>query len=79
MKGTTLDFKPMADVPGWQTASPDLTSTSYLWKSWGESGVAKLLTTGITPSGHPARPPMPAFKMKPGDARAVVAYLMSLK
>lgn len=79
MKGTTLDFKPMFAVPGWQTASPDVTSTSYLWKSWGESGVFKLLTTGLAPNGRPARPPMPAFKMKPADARAVIAYLKSLK
>ncbi|HEX7362942.1 MAG TPA: cytochrome c [Bryobacteraceae bacterium] len=79
LKGATLDFKPIADVPGWQTASPDVTSTSYIWKNWGKSGVFKLLTTGLAPNGRPARPPMPAFKMKPADARAVIAYLKSLK
>lgn len=79
MKGATLNFKPLADVQDWQTASPDVTSTSYLWKSWGESGVFKLLTTGLAPGGHPARPPMPVYKMKPSDARAVIVYLKSLK
>ncbi|MGH9581355.1 MAG: c-type cytochrome [Bryobacteraceae bacterium] len=79
LKGARLDFKPTAAVPGWQDVTPNLTPDSFLWKSWGESGVFKFLTTGLTSSGQPARPPMPAYKMKPADARAVIAYLRSLK
>jgi hypothetical protein len=36
------------------------------------------MTTGLTPRDMPADPPMPAYKLKPGDAEAVVAYLKSL-
>jgi mono/diheme cytochrome c family protein len=38
-----------------------------------------LLTTGISRSGAPPRPPMPQFHMSRADAEAVLAYLKSLK
>jgi mono/diheme cytochrome c family protein len=38
-----------------------------------------LLTTGISRTGQPPRPPMPQFHMQPADAQAVLAYLKSLK
>lgn len=79
LKGATLAFKPIADIPVWQGTSPDLTSSGHLWKTWGESGLLKFLTTGVAPNGHPARPPMPAYRMKPVDARAIITYLKSLK
>jgi len=41
--------------------------------------VVMLLTTGISRTGAPARPPMPQFKMQRADAEAVLAYLKSLK
>lgn len=79
LKGTVLDFKPVADIPIWQGASVDLTPGGQIWKSWGESGIVKFLTTGVAPNGQPPRPPMPAYKMKTADAKAIVAYLKSLK
>jgi mono/diheme cytochrome c family protein len=39
----------------------------------------RLLTRGITRSGTPPRPPMQQFHMDAEDARAVVAYLKSLR
>ena len=36
-------------------------------------------TTGLTPKGTPAGPPMPTYKLKPDDAEAVVEYLKSLQ
>jgi len=38
-----------------------------------------LLTTGISRTGQPPRPPMPQFHMQKADAEAVLAYLKSLK
>jgi mono/diheme cytochrome c family protein len=38
-----------------------------------------LLTTGISRTGMPPRPPMPSFRMTRSDAASVLAYLKSLK
>ncbi len=37
-----------------------------------------LLTTSISRSGKPLRPPVPRFQMIGSDAESVVAYLKSL-
>ncbi|HEY3835384.1 MAG TPA: c-type cytochrome [Bryobacteraceae bacterium] len=37
-----------------------------------------LLTTGISRTGAPPRPPMPSFRMTRPDAESVLAYLKSL-
>ncbi|MBM3725437.1 MAG: cytochrome c [Acidobacteria bacterium] len=81
MKGATLDFQPIgAEPPGWHKKSPDLTPTSRLWTRWGDDGMKKYLTTGLTPtSNKPAGPPMPAYTLRPEDADAIIAYLKSLK
>ena len=34
--------------------------------------------SGLLPNGRQARPPMPAFRLRADDARAVTAYLKSL-
>ena len=79
LKGATLDFQPTQDVKGWHKTSPDLTSAGRLFARWGEAGLVKFLETGAGPTGHAADPPMPAYKLKPADAAAIVAYLKSLK
>jgi len=38
-----------------------------------------LLTTGISRTGNPPRPPMPTFHMSKADAESVLAYFKSLK
>lgn len=38
-----------------------------------------LLTTGHRRDGHMPKPPMPPFRLTPDDARAVIAYLRSLR
>jgi mono/diheme cytochrome c family protein len=40
--------------------------------------VVTLLTTGISRTGAPPRPPMPGFRMSHQDAESVLAYLKSL-
>jgi mono/diheme cytochrome c family protein len=79
LKGAVLDFQPMHEAKGWHKTSPDLTSSGRLFARWGETGLEKFLETGAGPSGHPADPPMPAYKLRPDDAKAIVAYLKSLK
>ncbi|HLG97729.1 MAG TPA: c-type cytochrome [Bryobacteraceae bacterium] len=79
LKGATLDFQPTHEMPHWHKTSPDITSSSRLFARWGEQGLVKFLETGAGPSGHAADTPMPAYKLKPADAEAIVAYLKSLK
>jgi mono/diheme cytochrome c family protein len=79
LKGATLDFAPIQEVKGWHKTSPDLTSAGRLFTRWGEAGLVKFLETAAGPTGHAADPPMPAYKLKPVDAEAIVAYLKTLK
>jgi hypothetical protein len=72
LKGTALDFQPMESVKGWHKTSPDLTPGSRLFQRWGEAGLVTFLSTGLGPSGKPADPPMPMYKMTQEDAEAVV-------
>lgn len=79
MKGAVLDFQPINPIPGWHKTSPDLTRPGRLFAKWGELAILNFLKTGLAPSGKPADPPMPAYKLKPEDAEAVLEYLKSLK
>lgn len=78
LKGATLDFKPVGDIPKWHATTPDITSTSRLWERWGMDGMVKFLETGKNPRGGAADPPMPAYQMNHEDAVAIAAYLKSL-
>jgi mono/diheme cytochrome c family protein len=75
LKGTKLFFGPLVKFPVWADTSPNIAGL----EGWGTESAIKLLMTGLDPSGHPARPPMPQFHMNHADATAVVAYLKSLK
>ena len=79
LKGTTLVYAPSAPIAGWHQKSPDITSTSGLWKRWGGvEGFAKFLETAKTPTGGKAGPPMPAYTVKAEEADAMATYLQSL-
>ena len=78
LKGTTLDFAPIHEIPTWHKTSPDLTGSSPLFKRWGDKGLTTFLMTGKNPRGHEADPPMPAYHLSQEDADAIVAYLKSL-
>jgi mono/diheme cytochrome c family protein len=79
LKGAVLNFAPIEPVEGWHKTSPDLTSTARLWTRWKDEGMLKYLQTGLGPNGKPAEAPMPAYKLKPEDADAIVQYLKSLQ
>ncbi len=78
LKGATLDFAPMHDVPGWHKTAPDLTGSSSLFKRWEAKGIATFLMTTKNPRGNKADPPMPDYHLSKDDAEAIVAYLKSL-
>jgi hypothetical protein len=77
LRGTTLPIQPKKETKNWADKSPDITR-SGLAGQWSEAEMVKFLTTGIDPDGMKARPPMPAFRLNAGDARAVYLYLHSL-
>lgn len=46
---------------------------------WDGETVESILATGRRPDGYVPRSPMPKFRMNRDDARAIVAYLRSLR
>jgi len=79
LKGAMLTFQPIHPIPHWKAASPDITPSGEKWKKWGEAGFVKFLETAQWPDGDKADPPMPPFKLNAHDAKALVAYLKTLK
>jgi mono/diheme cytochrome c family protein len=79
LKGTMLTFKPTAPIPNWKAMAPDLTPGGSVFKERGEAAIEKFLETAVWPDGDHADPPMPQFHLKPEDAKAVIAYLKTLK
>ncbi len=80
MKGRVMEIQPIETMKDWHKTSPDITPGGRLWTRWGgEAAMVKYLTTGLTPKGTLAGPPMPAYKMKREDAEAIVEYLKTLK
>jgi mono/diheme cytochrome c family protein len=77
LQGAPLTFQPKEKVEGWADHSPDITGGGLAGK-WTEAQVVKFLTTGLDPDGKKAAPPMPAYRLEEGDARAVALYLKSL-
>jgi mono/diheme cytochrome c family protein len=79
MKGKTMEVQPIGEILRWHKTSPDITPSGKLWAKWGgEEAMRKYLITGLTPSGRPAGPPMPTYKLKPEDAEAIVEFLKAL-
>lgn len=57
----------------------DVPSIRGLPHGFNQSSLAALLETGLAPGGVRLRPPMPQFRLRPDDARAVAAYIASVK
>ena len=75
LQGTELPFKPLAAVPNWADKSANIAGLP----GWTDNDAVKFFMTGLAQNGLPARPPMPQYRYSRDDARAVVAYLRSLK
>ncbi len=74
LHGSPLPFAPSVPMPVWAAASPRIAGLP----GYTDEAAVRFLTTGVTPAGSHARPPMPEFRFSEEDARDVVAYLRSL-
>jgi hypothetical protein len=79
LKGSTLGFQPIGDVPGWHKTAPDISINSQLFTRWGDDVFKKFLETGLNPRGHAADPPMPQYRFSQQDAAANLQYLKTVK
>jgi mono/diheme cytochrome c family protein len=67
-------IQPSYAVPNWAVVEPRLAGRP----PGTDEEFIRLLTTGISRTGAPPKPPMPPFRMTRADAEAVLAYLKSL-
>jgi mono/diheme cytochrome c family protein len=79
LKGSTLAFQPIAEIPGWHKTTPDISSTSTLFQRWGDEGFVKYLQTGVTPRGGSSGVPMPQYRFTSEDAAAILQFLKTVK
>lgn len=73
--GAPLDFAPTSPLIPFKNLSPALAG---LPQGCSEDQLANFLQNGNACDGTPPLPPMPAYRMKESDAKAVAAYLSSL-
>ena len=89
---TARDENGNPDRAHWLLGGPVQTRPTYTESKWAQvepriggappgtdADFIKLMTTGISRTGSPPNPPMPPFRMTRDDARAVLAYLKSLR
>ena len=75
LNGSKLSFAPLVPMPGFADTTPQIAGL----EQWDAENAVRLLMTGLDPTGHRPRPPMPQYRMNHTDAVAVVEYLRSLK
>ncbi len=75
LHGSELFIKPAFPISGWTSISPGIAGLP----NWTDEQAVTFLTTGIAPDGTRANPPMPEYRFNRADAKAVIAYLRSLK
>ncbi|WP_415909415.1 c-type cytochrome [Oleiharenicola sp. Vm1] len=75
LMGTPLPFAPTVPMPAWAAQAPQIAGLP----GYTDAQAVTLFTQGTKPDGSMPRPPMPQFRFTAEDARAVVAYLRSLK
>ncbi|HEX5226979.1 MAG TPA: c-type cytochrome [Bryobacteraceae bacterium] len=74
LAGGPAQLRPAYPSPYWALVEPRIAGRP----PGTDADFIKLLTTGISRTGHPPNPPMPPFRMTRPDAEAVLAYLKSL-
>jgi len=75
LEGASEFFQPPHAVADWPLKAPRIGGNLPA----SDQDMIKLLTTGIWTDGKPLRLPMMPFRMSEADAKAVVAYLKSVK
>lgn len=73
--GAPLPFAPTVPMPAWAAVSTPIAGLP----GYSDDQAVTLFTQGTKPDGTRPRPPMPQLRLTEDDARAVVAYLRSLK
>ncbi|MES2033964.1 MAG: c-type cytochrome [Pseudomonadota bacterium] len=76
LTGGVMQYAPIKPIPTWAPRAP---SIAGLPAGYTVKDMQVFMETGRKPNGSKARPPMPPFQLKPEDARAIAAYLDSLK
>lgn len=74
LQGAPIMFNPAVEMP-WAGTAPPLAGLD----GWSDQQIVKFLTTGIDRDGKHPRLPMPEYRFNSTDAKAVAAYLRSLK
>lgn len=77
LQGAPVPVEPKTKTEKWADMAPDI-SRGGLAGKWSEEQMVKFLMTGHNPDGELANPPMPPYRLREDDARAVTAYLRSL-
>ena len=75
LEGASEFFQPPHPAADWPLKAPRIGGNLPA----SDQDIIKLLTTGIWTDGKPLRLPMMPFRMSEADAKAVVAYLKSVK
>lgn len=75
LEGAAELFQPPSPDPNWPLKAPRIGGNPPA----SDQDMIKLLTTGIWTDGKPLRLPMMPFRMTETDAKAVLAYLKSVK
>ena len=76
LAGAPIGFAPLGPISQWATWAPPLAG---LPSGFDQRQLASFLQTGVRPDGSQARAPMPQFRLNAQDARAVAAYVQSLR
>jgi mono/diheme cytochrome c family protein len=75
LTGAPLLFAATVPMP-WAPNAPPI---RRLPPGWNQAQLASFLQTGKRPNGSETRPPMPPYRMNAADARAVAAFIASMK
>jgi mono/diheme cytochrome c family protein len=74
-RGASIPFTSPFATRQWAVWAPNLVGLD----GFSDETAARLLVEGIDHTGAPPDPPMPPFRMTAEDAKAIIAYLRSLK
>lgn len=75
LQGSTIWIMPVRPTPNWADHAPALAGLP----SFTEEEAERVLEKGMGPEGEALRPPMHIYHMHHEDAKAIIAYLKSLR